>query len=92
MLDDVERRRLAEIEAWFEADDPDLTRRLARGRSYRQTLFVMLVITVATLAVTAGAMLVGPPAGIAAGLTVAAIVVGCRFDRRSRSGAARRKR
>lgn len=87
MLDDVERRWLAEIEAWFEVNDPVLTRRLARGRSRRQILAAALVTLTMALAVTGGILLAGPRAGIAGGLTVAAIVTGWWLERHRRPSA-----
>jgi Flp pilus assembly protein TadB len=85
MLDDVERQKLSEIDAWFQDSDPRLARRFARGpRRWWSHPAVTIVSIIAGLivGVLAGAALAGPPAAIQAVLIVLAVVVGCRLQSR----------
>jgi hypothetical protein len=88
MLSDTERRRLAEIEFWFEANDPRLVRRFAgrQGRRpYRRLAIVALVVVAVAVAIVVGFVAGDPPAGIVAGLTVVAMAFGLWMNRRSTS-------
>ena len=86
MLDDAERRRLAEIESWFEANDPRLTRRLAGPGARRMTIAVVITLAAMTLAIIAGWTVFGAPAGIEGGLIVAAVAAGWWLQRRGAKG------
>jgi hypothetical protein len=86
VLSETERRRLAEIETWFETTDPRLVRRLAGTRlRLRQRRWVMVLfgLFAVALAVVTGAELDDPPVGIVAGLTVVAVICGCWWTRRA---------
>ncbi|HET6530080.1 MAG TPA: DUF3040 domain-containing protein [Actinoplanes sp.] len=88
MLDDMERRRLSDMEAWLRDNDPEFARELEdlaptrrRGSRLSVVIFVVtLVLSVALVVPTAGT-----PAGIAAGLVVCAIAVGWVLHRRTGS-------
>jgi Protein of unknown function (DUF3040) len=80
MLDDVERQRLSEIDAWFQDSDPRLARRFARGHRRWWSHPVVTVVTIAVgliLAILAGELIAGPPAAIEGGLIVLAVTAGC---------------
>ncbi|MCY1145715.1 DUF3040 domain-containing protein [Actinoplanes sp. Pm04-4] len=78
MLDDVERRRLAEIDARLTAADPRLARTLSRHRRWPRSRAASIIICVLAVmsAVLVGALASGPPAAIAGGLTIAAVLAG----------------
>ena len=78
MLDDVERRRLSEIDAWFQDTDPRLARRLAGGsaRSGRRHRIAVMCVVIAVAGASVGGWLAGPPAAMAAMLTALAVGVG----------------
>ena len=84
MLSDVERRRLSEIDAWFQRTDPELARRLAHGpaRSGRRFAVIAVSIVVMTAVGCLIGWLAGPAAGIAAALSVAALGTGCLLQTR----------
>ena len=86
MLSETERRRLAEIETWFQATDPRLVRRLTGtrvGLRRRRSATVLLGLFAVALAVVTGAEVGDLPVGIVAGLTVVAVICGCWWSRRS---------
>jgi hypothetical protein len=76
MLDDVERQRLSEIDAWFQQSDPRLARRFARDRQHWWTRPVVAILSIV-------AALAGPPAAIEGGLIVLAVTTGCKLQSRS---------
>ncbi len=90
MLDDVERQRLSEIDAWFQDSDPRLARRFARGSrrwSAHPGVLIVLIIVGLAAAILVGAALAGPPGAIEGGLIVLAVVAGCWLqDRPPREG------
>jgi hypothetical protein len=79
MLDDVEQRRLSEIDAFLTASDPALARTLSRRSAWKLPLRATVSLSAFALvvAVLVGALIAGPPAAIVGGLLVAAVVVGC---------------
>jgi hypothetical protein len=86
MLDDVERQRLSEIDAWFQQSDPRLARRFARDRQHWWTRPVVAILSIVAgliVAILAGAALAGPPAAIEGGLIVLAVTTGCKLQSRS---------
>jgi Flp pilus assembly protein TadB len=91
VLDDVEQRRLSEIDAYLSAADPVLARTLSQHRVRRAPRWVAVLIAALALAVVVplGWLLAGLPAAIAAGLLVVAVVCGCglrsRHNRRQPS-------
>ena len=85
MLDDVERQRLSEIDAWFHDSDPRLARRFTPDQpiwSRRPAAAIASIVLVLIAAVFGGLALAGPPAGIEAGLIVAAVATGCWLQSR----------
>ena len=85
MLDDVERQRLSEIDAWFQSSDPRLARRFAQGPrrwTARPGVTVLVVLVALAVAILAGGALDGPPAAIEGGLIVLAITAGCWLQNR----------
>ncbi|AGZ41108.1 DUF3040 domain-containing protein [Actinoplanes friuliensis] len=84
MLDDVEQRRLSEIDAYLSAADPGLARTLSprAARRHPRWLTVLIAVLALVVAVPVGALVAGPPAAIAAGLLVAAVVSGCWLQAR----------
>jgi Flp pilus assembly protein TadB len=83
-----EQRRLSEIDAHLRLSDPDLARTLSRRRTGPHHSWAAVLVTMFALAVAVflGGLLAGPPAAIADGLLVAAVVSGLwlqsRRDRR----------
>jgi hypothetical protein len=91
VLSDTERRRLAEIEFWFETNDPRLVRRFARqpGRLQGVAWFgrhrwavVALVVLAVAAAVGAGIATGDVPAGIVGAVAVLTVAGGCWLVRR----------
>jgi Flp pilus assembly protein TadB len=91
VLSDTERRRLAEIEFWFETNDPRLVRRFARrpSRLSRLTwltrhrwIVVALVVVAAAASVVAGFATRDVPAGIVGAIAVLVVAGGCWWVRR----------
>ncbi|MCY1143733.1 DUF3040 domain-containing protein [Actinoplanes sp. Pm04-4] len=90
MLDDIERRRLADIEAALSSEDPLLARRLgvtAPLSSRRRAAAMVAFAAAFAVAVWVGVLLAGAAASIAAALTVCAIAGGLLLQRRSRTKA-----
>lgn len=92
MLSDTERRRLAEIELWFETNDPRLVRRFAGRRSrlsglawlaHRRWVVVALIVLAVAAAVSAGIMTRDVPAGIVGAIAVLTVAGGCWWTRRT---------
>jgi protein-S-isoprenylcysteine O-methyltransferase Ste14 len=91
VLSDTERRRLAEIEFWFETNDPRLVRRFARRRNRLSGLdwfarhrwvVVALVTFAVAAAVGAGVLTRDVPAGIVGAIAVLTVAGGCWLVRR----------
>jgi Flp pilus assembly protein TadB len=92
VLSDTERRRLAEIELWFETNDPRLARRFAgrRGRrsglawlAHRRWVVVALIVLAVAAAVSAGIATRDVPAGIVGAIAVLTVAGGCWWTRRN---------
>jgi Flp pilus assembly protein TadB len=90
MLNEAERRKLADIEAELRTADPRLAHHLSAGtargligRWVAVAAVGYLILLVA--AVWAGLLVAGPPAGIAAGLTVCAVFCGWLLQRRGQA-------
>jgi Flp pilus assembly protein TadB len=91
VLSDTERRRLAEIEFWFETNDPRLVRRFARRRTrlsglawfarHRWVVVALVAVAVAA-AVGAGFATRDVPAGIVGAIAVLTVAGGCWWVRR----------
>jgi hypothetical protein len=85
MLDDHERRRLAEIETWLRADDPGFVREFnvrerVRGQRLR-VAFLALPTVILIVAIVVGLMMGAPPVAIVVGLA-AGTAVGMSATRR----------
>jgi protein-S-isoprenylcysteine O-methyltransferase Ste14 len=100
VLSDTERRRLAEIEYWFETNDPRLVRRFARRQTglpglawfarHRWVVMVLVALAVA-VSVGAGFLTRDVPAGIVGAIAVLTVAGGCWLvRRRTRRWSARR--
>jgi Flp pilus assembly protein TadB len=92
VLSDTERRRLAEIELWFETNDPRLARRFAGGRgrtsslawlTRRRWVVVALIVLAVAAAVSTGIATRDVPAGIVGAIAVLAVAGGCWWTRRT---------
>lgn len=92
MLSDTERRRLAEIELWFETNDPRLARRFAgrQGRlsglawlAHRRWVVVALIVLAVAAAVSTGIVTHDVPAGIVGAIAVLAVAGGGWWTRRT---------
>jgi Flp pilus assembly protein TadB len=90
VLSDTERRRLAEIELWFETNDPRLARRFAGRRApvpgpawllRRRWAVVLLVALGVAVAVGAGIATRDVPAGIVGAIAVLTVAAGCWWVR-----------
>jgi hypothetical protein len=91
VLSDTERRRLAEIEFWFETNDPRLVRRFARRQTRlpglvrfarHRWVVVVLVVLAVVAAVVAGFLTRDVPAGIVGAIAVLTVAGGCWLVRR----------
>jgi hypothetical protein len=92
VLSDTERRRLAEIELWFETNDPRLARRFGGRRTRLSSLawllrrrwaIVALVVLAVTAAVSTGFATRDVPAGIVGAVAVLTVAGGGWWTRRN---------
>ncbi len=93
MLSDTERRRLAEIELWFETNDPRLARRFAGRQNrllslawlarQRRWAIVALVVLAVAAAVSTGFATRDVPAGIVGAIAVLTVAGGGWWTRRN---------
>jgi hypothetical protein len=91
VLSDTERRRLAEIEFWFETNDPRLVRRFSRRRTRlsflawfarHRWIMVVLVALATAAAIGVGFATRDVPAGIVGAIAVLTVAGGCWLVRR----------
>ena len=89
MLNEAERRKLADIEAGLSTDDPRLAHDLSAGaaavRARRVSIVTAGFVVVLVATVWSAVLVVGVAAGIAAGLTLVAVACGLLLQRRVRS-------